>query len=432
MKNFKQIIKQLHTFLLLWSTQTFSSLGSSMTGFALILWSYEQHGSALLTSFLSICTYAPYVLLSIFAGTLSDKWNKKVTMLLCDGMAALTTIVVLYLLNTHQLQLWHLYVVNSVNGIMNALQQPASDVTITLLTPRELYQQVSSLRSFSDSLITVLVPVIASSLYAFLGLRAVIAFDLITFMTAWLTLIFLIQIPALESTKHEAAETFWQSTKQGLLFLKTHRGILDLILFLAMINLAASMYQAVLPALLLSRKGGGETVLGLVNACCGLANLAGSVYLLFSKPPKSRIAVICNTLLFSMMSENLILALGTEPWMWCLGAILGWICIPIMNTNLDVVLRSSIPAAIQGRVYSARNTLQFFTIPLGYFLGGYLVDWVFEPFMAAQSEGLLVQLFGSGKGSGAALLFLMIAILGIVTCLIFRHDRYIWQLEKTE
>lgn len=72
-----------------------------------------------------------------------------------------------------------------------------------------------------------------------------------------------------------------------------------------------------------------------------------------------------------------------------------------MNTNLDVVLRSSIPAAIQGRVYSARNTLQFFTIPLGYFLGGYLVDWVFEPFMAAQSEGLLVQLFGSGKGSGA-------------------------------
>ncbi|PXX77330.1 MFS transporter [Dielma fastidiosa] len=184
MKNFKQIIKQLHTFLLLWSTQSFSSLGSSMTGFALILWSYEQHGSALLTSFLSICTYAPYVLLSIFAGTLSDKWNKKVTMLLCDGMAALTTIVVLYLLNTHQLQLWHLYVVNSVNGIMNALQQPASDVTITLLTPRELYQQVSSLRSFSDSLITVLVPVIASSLYAFLGLRAVIAFDLITFMTA--------------------------------------------------------------------------------------------------------------------------------------------------------------------------------------------------------------------------------------------------------
>ena len=60
--------------------------------------------------------------------------------------------------------------------------------------------------------------------------------------------------------------------------------------------------------------------------------------------------------------------------MWCLGAVLGWVCIPIMNTNLDVVLRSSIPAAIQGRVYSARNTLQFFTIPLGYFLGGYLVD----------------------------------------------------------
>ena len=66
-----------------------------------------------------------------------------------------------------------------------------------------------------------------------------------------------------------------------------------------------------------------------------------------------------------------------------------------MNVNLDVILRSSIPADMQGRVYSCRNTLQFFTIPLGFFLGGALVDEVFSPLMAVVPPGgMLDRLFG--------------------------------------
>ena len=56
-----------------------------MTSFALVIWAYEQSGSALSTALLSICSYAQYVLLSIFAGVLFDRWNKKATMLICDA-----------------------------------------------------------------------------------------------------------------------------------------------------------------------------------------------------------------------------------------------------------------------------------------------------------------------------------------------------------
>ena len=83
MNKIKKLIYELHSFIILWLTQSFSTLGSSMTNFALIIWSYQQQGSALKTSMLSICSYAPYVIISIFAGALSDKWNKKATMLVC-------------------------------------------------------------------------------------------------------------------------------------------------------------------------------------------------------------------------------------------------------------------------------------------------------------------------------------------------------------
>ena len=55
MKSIQTTLKELHTFLILWMTQSFSALGSSMTSFALVVWSYQQQGSALTTSLLSIC-----------------------------------------------------------------------------------------------------------------------------------------------------------------------------------------------------------------------------------------------------------------------------------------------------------------------------------------------------------------------------------------
>lgn len=136
-------------------------------------------------------------------------------------------------------------------------------------------------------------------------------------------------------------------------------------------------------------------------------------------------------LFFSMSTENFFLAFGKTTPLWCTGAILGWLAIPVMSTNLEALMRLYIPVEMQGRVYAARNTLQFFTIPVGYLLGGFLVDKVFEPFAATQTSNQLFLLaFGSGKGSGAAFLFAVIGFIGVVTCLVFRKDRHIWKLEE--
>ena len=114
-----------------------------------------------------------------------------------------------------------------------------------------------------------------------------------------------------------------------------------------------------------------------------------------------------------------------------MGGFLGWIVIPVMNASLDATMRLNIPLDIQGRVFAARNSLQFFTIPLGYFLGGWLVDFAFEPLMASQATGsLLIRLFGAGRGSGAACFFAVLWVLGLTVSLLFRRDPAIWALEK--
>lgn len=432
MKNQFRTISEMRGFLLLWGSQLISGLGSAMTGYALVIWSYTQKGSALVTAMLMVCTYAPYVLFSIFAGALSDRWDKKKILLTCDALAALCTLTVLILLKTQQLRIWHLYVVNAVSGLMNTIQQPASEVAVTAIVPKEYYQKVGSLRYLSNSVSSILTPILATAVLGLAGMDAVIAIDLCSFAVAFVVLLFFIPIPNTAANRPKG-ERLLQSAAVGIRWLQKNPGIFHLMLFLAAINLVASMYQAAFPAMVLSKPNGGETAMGAVNAVIGLTTLVGSILASMLKPPKSRVRTIWLCLMLSMSTENLILALGRSTPVWCLGAFLGWIAIPLMSTNLEAIFRLTIPAEIQGRVFAARNTFQFFTIPVGYFLGGLLVDWVFEPFMEAQNTGgMFTVLFGIGKGSGAACFFFALWIVGIAVCLLFRGDKAIWKMESIQ
>lgn len=428
MNGFLKTIKEMRLYLILWFTQMLSGLGSAMTAFALVIWSYTFEGSALKTALLMVCSYTPYVIFSVFAGAISDKWNKKKILLASDTLSAITTVIVLVLIKTNQLRLYHLYILNAANGLMNTIQQPASEVVTTLILPKEHYQRVGSLRYLSSSVSSILTPILAAAVMGLFGMEWVIAFDLFTFVLAFFVLLFLIpvpEIPAEESRK----ESFFESAKTGLQFLKREKGIFALMLFLAGINFVASMYNAAFPAMVLSKAT--ETEMGAVNAITGVTTLIGSIMASFMKTPKSRVKAIWLCLMASMCTENLLLSVGRNVYVWCLGAFFGWIFIPLMNSNLDAVMRLRIPRDIQGRVFAARNSFQFFTIPLGYLLGGALVDHVFEPLMANYGHlPVLRTLFETGKGSGAKMFFFVLWIAGIFVCLAFRKNKHILALEE--
>ena len=416
MKNIKKDeIFELRDFLILWSTQSISQFGSSITAFALTLWLYEKTGSSLSTAALTICSYAPYVLMSIFSGALTDRFDKKKTMLSCDVFAVMCTIIVFVLFRAECLMVWHLYVLNAFSGLMNTVQQPASEVAMTLIIPEKYYQKTSGLRSLSRSLISIFNPLIATALYSLAGLNMVIAVDIGSFAVAFAALLFFIKIPEKGCKKGEGV---LKLAKEGVVFLKGNPLIMTLILFMAGVNLVASAFDATLPGYVIPNPRGGSSVLGIVTSCAGIAMVIGSLMVSVLPKPKDRVRVIYRTMLFSLGSENFLLAFSREPVLWCIGQLIGWILVPIMDANLDVILRSTIPVELQGRVYACRNTLQFFTIPIGLFLGGFMVDNVCEPFMKVWSDiSILKMLFGTGKGSGAALMMFILGVCGSLICI---------------
>ena len=220
--NKKSIFKGLQSFLMLWSSQTVSSLGTAMTEFALIIWVYGQKGNASSVTLLTICTFLPTILFRFIAGTIVDQWDKKRIMLVSDFVAACGTLTIFILYAGSGLQPWHLYVINILLSFMNAFQCPASYVATSLLVPKEQYTRVSGLQSFSGSVVSIFAPALGSVLLTFGGLKIVLIFDLVSFAIAFFTLLFFVKIPVIERKSVEIKESFVKNCMTGIRFLREH------------------------------------------------------------------------------------------------------------------------------------------------------------------------------------------------------------------
>lgn len=422
---------ELRVFYIFLLGQFVSQFGSKLTSYGLVLWTYKQSGSVLSASILSVCYLVPEVFLNFLAGSISDKWNKKKIMLISDTIAAISSISILLLLQNNNLHIGYLYVINGILGVMDAFQTPASSVAETLLVTKENYIKTSGLRSFCNSFTGIFSPLVATALYGILGLNILVCIDLITFLFAFITLWKFVSIPNV-ALSEPPQETLWQNCKFGIQYLVKHKGILNLIGFMAFVNFIAAIYNTNLSPMILSRTGNKDLQLGIVTSTIGIAGLLGSILVTKTKPVRRKIRLCLHIMMFSFLVCNTMLGIGRNYYIWTIAVLLGNLLIPFLMANTEYIMRTEVPITMQGRVFSARNTLQYACIPIGNLLGGILADNVFEPYMHRNGlwQNYFSMLVGTGDGSGIALLYVVLGIVGFLGCCLFSLNRNLKSFDK--
>ena len=408
MENFKKYI-------VLWLSQSISQLGSSMTAFSFILWIYEQTHSALSISIISFCNYVPYILTSIFAGTFVDNHRKKTVMLVSDCVAAIASLFALVFFMAGNLSVWHIYIINIIVGVSMAFQQPASSVAIAKIVPKDKLSNVSGMNSFSSNLVIAFSPMLAAVIFSIGGLPLILLFDLFSFAIAFFVLLFLIRIP--ERLTKENFKSPFTEILYGFHFLKTEKGILYSMLTMAVINFFSRLtYENILSPMILARSSENNLVLGIVNACMGVGGIMGGLLVSMRKESRKKANMIYVSAALSFLLGDLTMAVGRNVFFWSFAAFSASLPLPFIMAGQNLILYKKIPENIQGRVFAVRNFVQYSTIPFGILLGGYLSDYVFEPFMRSNSDivSLLGKIVGIGTGSGMAVMFLCTGICGFV------------------
>lgn len=424
--------REFNNYIVFWLSQSISQLGSSLTNYALIIWVYQQTGSAMTVSLMTFCSFLPYILVSIFAGPLIDRHRKKNIIAIADTAAAICSAGILVLLHFNILEIWHIYFVNLIIGAVNSFQHPASSAAIGIMVPEGMYDKASGMDSFTTNLVTVAAPMLGAVVFTAFGLIGVILIDLCTFLFAITVLIMLVDIKeALSGISEE--ESYLSGLKEGLDFLKDHKGILNIMLTMAIVNFFSRLtYENILPPMLLARSSGNTFIYGFVSAVLGIGGIAGGIIVACGKFSKNHVKMIYISAAYSFLFGDLLMGIGRNVYAWTLAGLAASVPIPFIIAGQRVLMYENVPKNLQGRVFAVRNAVQFSTIPVGILLGGVLADYVFEPFMASGHvmAGILGKLVGYGSGSGMALMFLCTGCLGCAASLMGYNNKEIRKLMK--
>jgi DHA3 family macrolide efflux protein-like MFS transporter len=410
------------TFRVLWVSQSVSLLGTGMTRFAVLVWAYEQSGSATTLALLGFFSVIAYVIASPFAGVLVDRWDRRTVMFFADLGAGLMTASLLGLYAAGWLEIWHLYLAEAMAGAFEAFQEPAFSASVSLLVPKESYTRANGLLGLGKSAARMFAPVIAGLLQSVFGLGPVMVADLVSMGLAVSALLFVrIPAPPVSAEGRIAQRILGQELRFGVRYILKRPGLRSLLFSFFMVNLFGTLtYFAVLSPMILARTGGDEIALGLVRTLMGLGGITGGVMISLWGGARRKTRTYLISTLFSFLICDFLMAISRSTAGWSLAGFLAELSIPFIVSPYFALWQEIVPPDVQGRVFSTREAVQVLSQPFGYLLGGLLADRLFEP--AMQSGGFLVtaaaRLVGSGAGSGMSAMFLFTSLLGGLTGLL--------------
>jgi MFS transporter, DHA3 family, macrolide efflux protein len=396
----------MRVFTLIWFGQLVSTIGTYMTEFALTLWAWEATGSATALALMGFFSQLPRIPITLFAGLIVDRFNRKHLMMLGDAIAALSTVGIGLLYFIDDLQIWHLYLATTLNGGFGQIQSLAYQTSISSLVPPAQLTRANSMNSAVHYGAAIFGPVLAGVLYPLIGLLGIVGVDLVSFGGAIATLLFL-AIPrptppaALEIETLLAKLTFgfrevWrQPSLRALLLVST--------LFWFFHDLGGAIYDP----MILARSNGSAQVLASTAAAAGIGGVTGAIVLSAWGGPKQKVGGMLAGFIGAGLSKT-VFGLGRSPQIWVPAQFCSSLNFPLLGSSETAIWMTQIAPAQQGRVFAA-NALVLQVVSAGAALiAGPLAEHILQPAMAP--TGAFAVVLGTGPGAGMAMLFVVCAL----------------------
>jgi MFS transporter, DHA3 family, macrolide efflux protein len=397
-------------FTVIWIGQIVSVLASSMSHFGLSLWMYQQTESATAMGLMQVFFITPFLVMSPFAGVMVDRYNRKLMMMLSDLAAVIATGGIFVLLTLGRLEFWHLYVAAALNGLGNTFQWPAYSAAISTMVPKEQLGRVNGLMSLMEAGPGVVAPLLAGALLPAIGLTGLLAVDVVTFFLAVGALAVVhIPQPVQSAEGREAQGSLLKEAAFGFRYIFARPSLLGLQLVFFFANLFHGIGFTVFAPMVLARTGQNTLIFGTVQTAGAIGAVAGGIMMSAWGGFRRRVHGVLGGWIYTGLVGTTLLGLRAGLPVWLVSLLLGGpFVMSLINGSNQAIWQSKVPPDLQGRVFSSRRLIAWFTNPISPIIGGVMADYVLEP--AMQSEGVLANTFGwlVGTGPGAGMGLLMI------------------------
>ncbi len=398
-------------FTIVWVGQIISLLGTSMTGFGVTIWAYEKTNAATALALVGFFFVAPMLIASPFAGALVDRSNRKLMMMVSDIASGIASLIILILVTSGHLQIWHLYITSAFQGIFQSFQWPAYSAAISTMIPKQHYGRANGMLSLADTASNIFAPILAGSLLGIIGLPGILLIDLGTFIFAIGALLLVhIPQPRLTVEGQRAQGNILKEAVFGFHYILSRPSLLALQLVFLAGNFLIGVPQAVQAAMVLANTASNEKALAYVNSAAAVGGVVGGLVMSAWGGPKRRSHGVLLGWFVSSMLGFVLMGIGRVVPVWAVAGFCGMFFIPIINGSNQAIWQAKVPPDLQGKVFSIRRLIAWFVTPLAMLVAGPLADKVLEPAMRDPHSALVTTLgwlVGSGPGRGMALLFII-------------------------
>jgi DHA3 family macrolide efflux protein-like MFS transporter len=359
----------------IWTSQAFSLIGSALTQFVLIWWVTQTTGSTSALAIAGIVALLPQALLGPLGGAVADRFSRRAILMLADTISAVCMLVLVWLFQSGQVQLWHIYAIMAIRSSMQAFQMPAAAASTAMLVPSDWLNQAAGLNQALGGIITIAAPALGALALAVLPFQGALLIDVTTALLA-VALLFLYRIPQPQRDTTQRSG-LWGDFADGLRLVVHHRGLLLLYGVVTLMVVLIMPVFNLMPLFVTTHFGGDVGQVALMQSIGGVGLIAGGLLTFLLNFRRKIVTLLVSYALACALIAGTALTPGSFFWLavvcWALGAS----TFAAGNATLMALLQSQVPNIFQGRVISLLTTVMGLASPIGLglvaLLGG-LVD----------------------------------------------------------
>lgn len=388
-------------FMLLWAGEFISAIGGGLTSFGLGVYVFQQTGSAGSMALVTLLAFLPTLLLSVPAGVLADRYDRRLLMMLGDGCSALGIFYILLCMMRGGAALWQICLGVFISSTFSALLEPSYRATVTDLLTKEEYSKASGLVSLAGSARYLISPVLAGTLLAVSDIRLLLVIDICTFFPTVFAAAVVRKGIARKAIEHQ--DSFMVSLRQGWQAVTGNQGILILIIVSAALTCFMGTFQTLAQPLILDFAD--STALGIGETVCASRMLASSLFLGAKGIQGGYVKKLCLSLL-TAGAGMVGFGLRENIYLICLFGFLFFATLPFSNNCLDYLVRVNIPDNLQGRAWGLIGFLSQIGYVAAYGVTGTITDGIAARFQISVGRGAAWVIMAAGVLLGLTALLL--------------------------
>lgn len=353
--------------------QTISLFGSALVQYAIMWYITLTTQSGVMMTVAIICGFVPTFVLSPFAGIWADRYNRKLLIMLADGMIAFVTLVLAILFSLGYDQLWLLFVLSAVRALGTSIQTPAVGAILPQIVPEEMLTKVNGLNGSLQALIMLLAPMASAALLTTADLESIFLIDVATAVIAIAILLFFLRIPLHAKAAAKEKVGYLEDMRQGFGYIRTHRFLRPFFTFCACFFVLAAPAAFMTPLQVTRSFGDDVWRLTAIEITFSIGMMIGGALIAKWGGFANKI----HTMTLACMGFGIgTLALGVVPVFWIYLIVMTMVgaMMPLFNTPSTVMLQEKVEGDYLGRVFGILTMISSVMMPMGMLVFGPIAD----------------------------------------------------------